>query len=91
MNFQAVNSDNITTNIQATAHNIAMSGNESGHIQMGSKEFLAYSYTGPDGQWGLWNTWLNPIEISGAGWVPSGSPIDTMKFGPILMLLLDEE
>ena len=91
LSFQAVNNDNIITNIQATAHNIAMSGNESGHIQMGSKEFIAYSYTGPDGQWGLWNTWLNPIEISGAGWVPPDPPIDTMKFGPILMLLLDEE
>jgi len=91
LSFQPVNNDNITANIQATAHNIAMSGDESGHIQMGNKEFLAYSYTGPDGEWGLWNTWLNPIEISGAGWVPPSPTINTMQFGPILMLLLEEE
>ena len=93
LTFQPVNNDNVRTNIQPTAHNLAMSGDERGHAQMGDGEFISYSYTGPDGEWGLWNTWLNPIRITGAGWSQNNQieAFQRLKLNPVLMLLLDDE
>ena len=90
LTFQPISEDRVTTNIQATAHNLAMSGNELGHAKMGSHEYISYSYTGPDGEWGIWNTWLNPIKLTGAGWVPSEA---NKRIGlmTLIMLLLGEE
>ena len=40
--------------------------------------------------WGVWNAWLNPVEISGAGWV---TVQDSRRFdiSGVLMLLLGDE
>ncbi|MBX2848988.1 MAG: hypothetical protein KTR16_11755 [Acidiferrobacterales bacterium] len=89
-NFQPVSNDVVSVNIQPTAHNLSMSGNELGHAAMGRKEYISYSYTGPDGDWGRWNAWLNPLEISGAGWVPSEEGNSAILL-PIIMLLLEED
>lgn len=90
LKFEPVNNDVVSINIKSTAHNLSMSGNELGHAEMGRKEFISYSYTGPDGSWGLWNAWLNPVDISGAGWV---AIIDNerLTISTILMLLLGEQ
>jgi len=91
LSFQAVSNDNINLNIQPTAHNLSMSGDELGHAQMGGHEFISYSYTGPDGRWGLWNSWLNPVSITGAGWLPNEfGNRQSMSLDPIIMLLLLE-
>ena len=89
LTFTPINNDTITTNIRPTAHNLGMSGNFLGHAAMGNKEYVAYAYTGPDGGWGRWNTWLNQVNITGAGWV---APPPTMppNMIAILMLLLDD-
>ena len=90
--FQAVSNDNVNLNIRPTAHNLSMSGNELGHAQMGGHEFISYSYTGPDGRWGLWNSWLNPVSITGAGWVANEfGNRQSIFLNPIILLLLQEE
>lgn len=88
INFAPVALDEVHTNILATAHNLGMSGNTSGHAEMGRKEFISYSYTASGGSWGRWNAWLNPITIGG----PSYSPIPVapdISLEPVMMLLLD--
>lgn len=91
LSFQPIDNDNIVTNIQPTAHNLSMSGNELGHAEMGANEFISYSYTGSDGKWGLWNAWLNPIQISGAGWTGANTLNGhNLTLTSILMLLLGE-
>ena len=89
LRFTPIRNDIIRTNIQANAHNLGMSGNELGHAEMGRKEYIAYAYTGPDGGWGRWNTWLNQVNISGAGWVAPPPPAISYM-DAILILLLDE-
>lgn len=86
--FRPVSNDRVKENLQPTAHNLGMSGNFLGHAQMGSHEYIAYAYTGPEGGWGRWNTWLNPVSITGAGW--SEPKINTASnLRPVLMLILD--
>ena len=90
LRFQPVSNDNIVSNIKPTAHNIGMSGNFLGHAGMGTNEYIAYGYTGPGGEWGRWNTWLNKVRITGAGWVqPPPDPPNKTNIMPILMLLLE--
>lgn len=94
LSFQAVNNDNVTANLQVKAHNLGMSGDYLGHAKMGGEEYIAYSYTGPYGDWGRWNTWLNPIVLSAASWtavVPPPVPAPGFNLAPILQLLLDED
>lgn len=88
LRFQPIRNDRITQYLQPTAHNLGMSGNYLGHAQMGRHEFIAYGYTGPDGEWGRWNTWLNPITITGAGWTPPTIP-STSDMTSILMIILE--
>ena len=88
LRFQPVSNDRVTKNLQITAHNLGMSGNFLGHAEMGKKEYIAYSYTGPQGEWGRWNTWLNPVSITGAGWVQP-KQIRATDISSILMLILD--
>ena len=86
LRFQPISNDNIATNIRPTAHNIGMSGNFLGHAQMGTNEYIAYAYTGPGGEFGRWNSWLNKVRITGAGWT---GPIPRKPIiMPIMMLLL---
>ena len=57
---------------------------------MGRNEYIAYAYTGPDGSFGRWNTWLNQITISGP---PISEPSITQSkitSLPFLPLLLDD-
>ncbi len=97
LRFQPITNDNITANIQPTAHNLGMSGNFLGQSQMGASEYIAYAYTGPSGEWGRWNTWLNKISITGAGWgrqpppIPSPPSTRANNILPILMLILEED
>ena len=86
LRFSPVSNDRVKTNLQITAHNLGMSGNFLGHAQMGNSEYIAYGYTGPDGEWGRWNTWLNKVNITGAGWIPTK---DKPNLNSILMLILD--
>ena len=89
LNFTPVNRDNVHTNILPTAHNLGMSGNFLGHAYMGNKEYIAYAYNGPEGRWGRWNTWLNKVIITGAGW-RDVAPQPDSDFLPFIMLLLDD-
>ncbi len=91
LRFEPVVNDNITENVQPFAHNMGVSGSELGHAAMGENEYIAYSYTGPDGGWGRWNTWLSKLDIGAAGWIASNSatPPD-MPMMPIILILLDE-
>lgn len=83
--FKPLNQDVIRTELQVNAHNLGMSGDFSGHAEMGRKEFIAYSYTAADGSFGVWNSWLNPITLSGADALTKADiPIAT-----IIQLLLD--
>mgnify|MGYP006078121003 CR=1 FL=1 len=91
LRFQPVTNDNIYINILPTAHNLGMSGNELGHAEMGRKEFITYSYTGPDGDWGRWNAWLHPVEITGAGWLPGEQQASSFNMAAVIMLLLDQD
>lgn len=88
LRFQVISNDRVKENLQTTAHNLGMSGNFLGHAQMGKKEYIAYSYTGPGGEWGRWNTWLNQVTISGAGW-SEPKPTAVTDLGSILMFILD--
>ncbi|NNC98617.1 MAG: hypothetical protein HKN85_00385 [Gammaproteobacteria bacterium] len=92
LSFQPVDNDEVTENVIPKAHNMGMSGDYLGHARMGGQEYISYSYTGPGGSWGRWNTWLNPVTISGAGWsaVPPAQEEPMISIMPILMLLLDE-
>ncbi|MCK5679510.1 hypothetical protein KAI46_01710, partial [bacterium] len=45
------------------AHNGGISGTEDCHIDLTDDNFISYAY-GPT--WGLWNTYLNPIDLGGA-------------------------
>ena len=71
LTFQPLNSDVLRSHLQVQAHNLGLSGNFSGHSLMGTKEYIAYAYTAADGGQGVWNTWLNPVTINGAGFTES--------------------
>ena len=84
-NFKPLVKDVIRSQLKVNAHNLGMSGNFLGHAEMGSKEFVAYAYTAADGSFGVWNSWLNPISLTGAGARPKGS----IPVAPMIQLLLD--
>ncbi len=65
LRFSPVSNSVVKTHLKTTAHNLGMSGDYLGHAQMGKNEYIAYAYTGPDGSFGHWNTWLNQVIISG--------------------------
>jgi len=91
LRFVPVTNDNVRANIRPTAHNLGMSGNFLGHASMGTNEYIAYSYTGPGGEFGRWNTWLNKVRITGAGWTQPPAPVPVpakVDIMPILMMLL---
>lgn len=89
LRFTPLPNDIININMQPYAHNLGMSGNYLGHAEMGAKEFIAYSYTAPEGSWGRWNTWLHRATITGAGW--DGAWLERKPdMAPILLLLLDD-
>ena len=57
--------------VQTGAHNMGISGNESGHIDGRATTFISYSYgwpgkdwTGQDFGWANWATYIDPITIS---------------------------
>jgi len=84
-NFKPLVKDVIRSQLKVNAHNLGMSGNFLGHAEMGSKEFIAYAYTAADGSFGVWNSWLNPISLTGAGARPKGN----IPIAPMIQLLLD--
>ncbi|MFT5609191.1 MAG: hypothetical protein ACI9PZ_003010 [Parvicella sp.] len=88
-NFTPVSSDIITNNMQPFAHNLGMSGDYLGHAKMGTQEYIAYAYTGPDGDWGRWNAWLSKVTISADGFIDSSQP-SALNVVPIIMMLLDD-
>jgi len=88
-NFVPVSDDIITNNMQPFAHNLGMSGNYHGHAKMGAYEYISYAYTGPDGDFGRWNTWLSKVTISADGFIPS-SEANALNLMPMIMLLLDD-
>jgi hypothetical protein len=55
--------------LQARAHNIGISGDEQGHMQLSTTNFIAYGVGRPNGDPDAvynanWPTYLNPIEIA---------------------------
>lgn len=84
-NFKPLAKDVIRSNLQVNAHNLGMSGNFLGHAEMGRKEFVSYAYTAADGSFGVWNNWLNPITLKGAG----AKPKNNITIAPMVQLLLD--
>lgn len=88
-NFVPVSNDIITNNMKPLAHNLGMSGDYLGHAKMGSREYVAYAYTGPDGDWGRWNTWLSKVTISADGFMAPNEP-SALSLASIIMLLLDD-
>ena len=57
--------------VQTGAHNMGISGNETGHIDGKTKPFISYSYgwpgkdfTGQDFGWANWATYIDPVAIS---------------------------
>ena len=58
-----------TSILQERAHNIGLSGDEQGHIQLSATNFIAYGVGRPNGDPDAvynanWPTYLNPIEIA---------------------------
>lgn len=84
LQFTPLKQDVIRTHLKTNAHNLGLSGNFLGHAEMGQKEVIAYSYTAPDGSFGVWNSWLNPITLSGGA--RTNQPL---SIAPIIQLLLD--
>ncbi|RTZ58396.1 MAG: hypothetical protein DSZ32_07015 [Gammaproteobacteria bacterium] len=79
--------DTVAANLQPTAHNAGLSGDASGHAEMGNREYVSYSYTGPGGDWGRWDAFLNRISIGGPPYAPLNIPVKN-DITPILQLLL---
>lgn len=54
--------------VQCGAHNIGISGSETGHIDIAKRNFIAYAYQ-PVGssRWGKWPTYMDFITLSKAG------------------------
>jgi hypothetical protein len=59
------------TRVQTGAHNMGISGNETGHIDGKTATFISYAYgwpckdwTGQDFGWANWATFIDPITIS---------------------------
>ncbi len=55
--------------LQDRAHNIGLSGDSGGHMQLSNTNFIAYAYGRPNGDPNAvynanWSTYLNPIDIS---------------------------
>ncbi len=46
---------------QAGLHNLGLSGDEVGHMQLSKPQFVAYAYG--ISSWGKWNTYLQPLEF----------------------------
>lgn len=46
---------------QKGLHNLGLSGDEQGHMQLSKPQFVAYAYG--LGTWGQWNTQLQPLEF----------------------------
>jgi hypothetical protein len=88
LTFIPTDTEIVTANIQPFAHNMGMSGDSLGHAKMGAKEFIAYAYTGFDGDWGRWNTWLSKASIAADGW-EAAPEASYLTLAPIMMLLLN--
>lgn len=60
--------------VQSGAHNMGLSGDESGHVDAAHPSFIAYSYAPVGSTWGDWPTFLDPItfELSPPGTVVGG-------------------
>lgn len=49
--------------VQPGAHNMGLSGDESGHIPASLSPFIAYAYQPPGSSWGNWPTFLDPVSL----------------------------
>jgi hypothetical protein len=58
--------------VQEGAHNIGISGDESGHISASIPTFVAYAYAPNGSSWGDWPTFLDPITFIS---VPPGTAV----------------
>jgi hypothetical protein len=58
--------------VQAGAHNIGLSGDESGHLPPSIPAFIAYAYWPVGSSWGDWPTWMDPVSFE---MVPAGTPV----------------
>ena len=58
--------------VQIGAHNIGISGDRSGHLQLADANFISYAYQPLGVTWGHWPTFLDPISIKSA---PVGTPV----------------
>lgn len=54
-------SSTITSGLETKIHNMGISGNELGQLDLSANNFIAYAY---GDNWGQWNTYENPITLS---------------------------
>ncbi len=57
---------------QLGAHNIGVSGDLTGHLDVGASNFVAYAYQPAGNTWGDWPTFLDPVTLVAAPW---GTPV----------------
>jgi len=57
---------------QLGAHNIGISGDLSGHLDVTAANFVAYAYQPAGNGWGDWPTFIDPITLGSAPW---GTPV----------------
>jgi hypothetical protein len=58
--------------VQCGAHNIGISGDLRGHLDLAAANFVAYAYQPPGNGWGDWPTFLDPVTLTTAPW---GTPV----------------
>jgi hypothetical protein len=67
---------------QIGAHNVGISGDPSGHLQVADANFISYAYQPLGNGWGDWPTFLDPVALdSVAQGTPAGGEVSSIVGG----------